>query len=111
MESQKVDLYLADKAKYLPADKILYVKEKLMALDDEKYALLISQDLKDPTISLILSLFLGSLGIDRFFIGDIGLGVLKLLTCGCCGIFTIVDWFLIMNKTKETNLNKLMLLL
>ena len=34
-------------------------------------------------------------------IGDIGMGVLKLLTFGGCGILTIVDWFLITGKVKE----------
>ena len=51
----------------------------------------------------------GVLGIDRFLIGDIGLGVLKLLTAGCCGIFTLIDYFMIMNRTKETNFQKFML--
>jgi hypothetical protein len=37
---------------------------------------------KDPTTSLIISLLGGSFGIDRFMIGDTGLGVGKLLTCG-----------------------------
>ena len=58
---------------------------------------------KDPIISLLLSIFLGSLGIDRLYVGDIGLGIIKLITCGGCGIWTIVDWFLIMSRTKEIN--------
>ena len=57
--------------------------------------------------SLIISLFLGYLGIDRFIIGDIGMGIGKLLTGGGCGIWSIVDWFLIMKATKEKNLQKL----
>ena len=62
---------------------------------------------KDPTISLIISLIGGSLGIDRFFIGDTGLGVGKLLTCGGLGIWSIVDWFLIMGATRDKNFQKL----
>lgn len=41
-------------------------------------------------------------------IGETGMGVLKLLTAGCCGILTIIDWFTIQKKTKELNFNKLM---
>lgn len=63
-------------------------------------------ELQKPTVNLIISLLLGALGIDRFMIGDIGLGVLKLLTVGCCGVMTIIDWFLIMGKTKEKNFDK-----
>ena len=61
------------------------------------------------TLILIISIFLGGLGIDRFMIGDIGLGVLKLLTFGVFGIFTIIDWFLISGRTKEKNFNQVMM--
>ena len=39
-------------------------------------------------------------------LGDTTMGVIKLLTCGGCGIWTIIDWFSIANKTKEYNYNK-----
>ena len=68
-------------------------------------------EFKDPTTLLLVSLFLGVLGIDRFMLGDVGMGVLKLLTGGVCGIMTIVDWFTIQKKTKEHNFEKLMYIL
>ncbi len=37
-------------------------------------------------------------------IGDTGLGVGKLLTCGGLGIWSIVDWFMIMGATREKNI-------
>lgn len=46
---------------------------------------------KDWTTLLILSILLGGLGVDRFYAGHIGLGVLKLLTVGGCGIWAIID--------------------
>ena len=73
-------------------------------------ALVSTVELKDPVVILIISIFLGGLGIDRFMIGDIGLGVLKLLTFGVFGIFTIIDWFLISGRTKEKNFNQVMML-
>jgi TM2 domain-containing membrane protein YozV len=58
---------------------------------------------KNPTIALVLSLFLGTLGIDRFYLGSILLGVLKLITFGGLGIWAIIDWFLIMGAARQKN--------
>ena len=46
---------------------------------------------KDWTTLLILSVLLGGLGVDRFYAGHTGLGVLKLLTIGGCGIWALID--------------------
>lgn len=50
---------------------------------------------KDFVVAWVLALFLGFLGVDRFYRGFIGLGLLKLLTCGGAGIWTLVDLALI----------------
>jgi hypothetical protein len=50
---------------------------------------------KDWLTALLLSLFVGTLGIDRFYLGYIGLGVIKLITLGACGIWTLIDLILI----------------
>ena len=80
-------------------------------MDEEKFSLVSTVELKDPTTLLLISIFLGTLGIDRFMLGDTGMGILMLLTCGCCGILTIVDWFTISKRTKERNFNQLMSLI
>ena len=58
---------------------------------------------KDRTLILVLSIFFGGLGIDRFVVGDIGMGILKLVTGGIFGILWVIDWFLIMGRVDDVN--------
>lgn len=111
MDTSKLDMFIMTNQKYLPAEKIVFIKEKLKNIDEERFALVSAVEFKDPTTILLVSIFLGSLGIDRFMLGDTGLGILKLLTCGVCGIMTIVDWFTVQKKAKEANFNKMMTIL
>lgn len=108
MDKSKVDMYIMTNAKYFDTATIPMIRTRLENMSDENFLLLQTVDLKEPSILLVVSILLGTLGIDRFLIGDIGMGVLKLLTAGLCGILTIIDWFLIMKRTKEKNLEKIM---
>jgi len=107
MEAQKVDMYIMSNAKFFESHQINGIRERLLAIDDSKWAMISSIELKDPSTSLIISILAGSLGIDRFMIGDTGLGIGKLLTCGGIGIWAVIDWFLIKGATKEKNMQKI----
>ncbi len=111
MEKSKIDLYLTTNAKYFEPTAIPILRQKMENASDDTLLTLQATDLKDPTLMVIISIFLGVLGIDRFMLGDIGIGVLKLLTGGLCGILTIIDWFTISKKTKQLNLSKVSLIM
>ena len=111
MTQEKIDMYVMTNQKYLPAEKIIFIKQKLQEIDEEKFSLVSTVEFKDPTTILLVSLFIGSLGVDRFMMGDTAMGILKKVTMGLCGILTIVDWFSVQKKTRDMNYNNLMMVL
>lgn len=50
-----------------------------------------SDDGKSQLVALLLVIFVGGLGIHRFYLGYIGIGVIQLLTLGGCGIWALID--------------------
>src|SRR5690349_8206640 len=101
MEENKVDMFIMSNLKFIDGHQVPQIRERLLSMDNSKWGVLQTLQFKDPTTSLIVSLVAGSLGIDRFLIGDTGLGIGKLLTCGGFGIWAIIDWFMIMDATRE----------
>jgi TM2 domain-containing membrane protein YozV len=56
-------------------------------------------------VTLLFSVFFGSIGIDRFIMGHVGLGLLKLFTMGGLGIWWLVDVILIAQKYPFENIH------
>jgi len=59
---------------------------------------------KNPVVLYGFNIWLGWLGIDRFLVGDVVAGVLKLLTFGGLGIWQLVDCFLIGGRARDRNI-------
>jgi TM2 domain-containing membrane protein YozV len=67
-----------------------------------------AKEKKNFLTALILSILVGSLGVDRFYLGYVGLGILKLITLGGCGIWWLIDVILIATKSlKDADGNEL----
>jgi TM2 domain len=69
---------------------------------------MVGYSVKDQGTAFLLATFLGILGADRFYLGQTGLGVLKLLTCGGLGVWAVIDQVLIgMGKMRDAEGNSL----
>lgn len=108
MEKNLAEMYIMANANFFPGEKIPLLKAALEQAEESKTLAVQSADPKNPTTMLIVSILIGGFGVDRFMLGQVGLGLLKLLTCGGAGIWTIVDWFLISGRTRELNFSKIM---
>lgn len=108
MDTQKIDMFMMTNAKNFPEEMLPFIRQKLEALDDSHAAGVMYLQFKDPTLSLILSILVGEFGVDRFYLDDILLGVCKLLTAGGCGVWWLIDIFLIQNATRRKNFERFM---
>ena len=109
MEKEKINQFIMVNGKFFPEMMIGEVKQKLESLDESKETVLMATEWKNPTVAFLFAFFLGGLGIDRFWLGDTGLGVVKISTCAGPGIWGIIDWFRAMTRAKKYNYNKLMM--
>ncbi|MBQ2441122.1 MAG: TM2 domain-containing protein [Paludibacteraceae bacterium] len=109
MEKEKIDQFLMINGKNFPEIMQQQIRNKLASLDESKASMVLGTEWKSPTIGFLLAFFLGSLGVDRFWLGQTGLGILKLVTCGGAGLWSLIDLFTVFGRTKNFNLQKLMM--
>ena len=61
---------------------------------------------KEYLVAVLFSIFLGYFGIDRFYMGQVGMGIGKLLTFGGCGIWYLIDIILIATRSSNDSLGR-----
>lgn len=111
IDQQKVEMYIFSNREYFPSSKLVYLKSQLAKVDDRKFDMISTINLKSPQIITLVSLFLGIFGVDRFMVGNIAIGILKLLTGGLCGILWLYDFFTISERVKKRNFENIMIIL
>lgn len=137
MDRDKVDLLLLQKGKFFPSLQLMAVREMLVKTDEEKWLQMYSTSFKDPFWALLLSLAAGTSGADRFYLGQVRSGVVKLLLTffvtislvlfsltenlwlgiiGLCALFAMVAWYVvdisrISSIAREQNMNTLLTIL
>lgn len=109
MNSSRAKLFLVDHSKYLTLRSLYTLEPLLDRVADEDVDFLYAIELKNPEFVLLLSVlgFFGLAGLDRVYIGDVGLGILKFITLGGLGLWTVADLFFITERTKQANAKKL----
>ncbi|MFH8934538.1 TM2 domain-containing protein [Streptomyces griseosporeus] len=58
---------------------------------------------KSKIVAGILQLFLGTFGVGRFYIGDVGIGLAQLFTCGGMGIWALIDGIILLTSNDKTD--------
>lgn len=108
LTEQQVEQLIAAYGERVPISCLSSLREMLLSTTmSYSEVQVVLMQMKDPIISLIFSIVVGYLGIDRFYVDDIGLGIIKLITCGGLYIWWLVDIFLIMGKTRMRNYERL----
>ena len=107
MSTEQIDQMMLANANKIDISCEKAIRQRLVATD-EGTALTTFAELKSPTTVLLVSIFLGALGIDRFMLDQKLKGVLKLITAGGCGIWTVIDWFTSGDRTRTYNTKRLL---
>jgi len=106
MEKGRVDQFILINNKYFPQESLFDIRRTLAETEESKGDYIFQHQWKNPYLALLISFCIGGVGVDRFYIGDILLGILKLITIGGLGIWWFIDLFLIMSATRNNNLKE-----
>ncbi|GAB2777804.1 hypothetical protein GCM10027073_07980 [Streptomyces chlorus] len=58
---------------------------------------------KSKIVAGLLQIFLGTLGIGRFYVGSVGIGIAQLLTCGGLGLWSLIDGVMFLVSNDRTD--------
>jgi hypothetical protein len=104
MEKSKVDMYVGLNSESFNPHDLMMVKEKLEKMEDDKFYLVQGVELQKPSTMLIIAILLGW---ERFWLDDVGMGILKIVTFYGCMIWWLVDIFSAKERTKKYNYKKI----
>lgn len=104
MKQEFIQAFLIKNGECFETCVIPDIQKRLSSVDDSKSGVVLGVSLQKPTVILIIAILLGW---DRFFLNDIGLGIVKIITCYGCGIWWLVDIFTARKRTYNYNYMKL----
>lgn len=107
MKAEQVDMFMTVKGKFFPAEMQMQIREQLLAAPEEKWAAIDSIQFKNPMVTLALCFFLGGFAVDYFYLGKTTQAIIRLVTCGILGLWTLYALFTSMSTTRKVNYEKL----
>ncbi|MDR2424066.1 MAG: TM2 domain-containing protein [Prevotellaceae bacterium] len=100
MDNQQVNFWLAVNAENFAPEMLPVVKKTLEQIDDSQLMYLQNASFQKPSTIFLIAIFLGW---ERFFMDDIALGVIKVLTCFGCGIWWLIDIISAKKRAQKFN--------
>lgn len=105
MEKSKIDMYLGMNSDNFTQSDLMVLKQQLEKVDDNNFFMVQSSELQNPNTIFMIAVLLGW---ERFWLDDTAMGILKVLTCGGCGIWWFIDMFSAKERARKYNFNKVM---
>ena len=103
MEKSKIDMFLSMNAGNFKPSDLMMVKERLEKLDDDKFYLVQGLQFQKPDTIFLIAILLGW---ERFWLNDVALGIVKILTFYGCLIWWLVDIFSAKERAMKYNLQQ-----
>ena len=97
---QSVERYLLLNSTFFPQEKVSQIKDKLLS-NESAFNRARLMTLKDPNTLLLISVFVGQLGVDRFLINKKATGVLKLIFWLIAYVCMFISFFVILNDATK----------
>ena len=103
MKQELIQSFVMQHGECFDPAQLQQIQNQLAEVPDEKSSMILGSSYQKPTVILIIAILLGW---DRFFLDDIGLGIVKVLTAYGCGIWWLIDIFSAKKRAYEFNLKK-----
>jgi hypothetical protein len=103
VDSSKVDFFIAVNAGRFDAAMLPHVRDVLLRMTEDQFLMISVYNFRDPILMLAVAFFLGW---ERFFLDDVTLGIIKVLTCYGLGVWWLIDLFTVIDRTKRYNYDR-----
>jgi hypothetical protein len=103
MEKSKVDMFIGMNVENFNPQDLVIIKGKLEIMEDDKFFIVQGAEFQKPSTIFLIAIILGW---ERFWLDDVALGIVKIITCYGCLIWWIVDVISAKERAQKYNFKK-----